>query len=246
MESTQRSDAYIRFTKWSDIPMMAVSILWLPILIIPIVVHLSNGLAETFAAIDYTVWALFVVEYFVKLYLAPDRGKFIRHHVLDLVIIAVPFLRPLRALRIIRLLRLARVGVVMAEVLRRARSILTHKGLHFILLAVLVVVLVGAAIEVAAEGNASGSNIHTYGQALWWAIVTITTVGYGDRFPVTAAGQGVAVVLMLVGIGLVGTLTATIASYFVEEKQNDLEDRLERMESLLTQLVEAHGQTSTK
>lgn len=246
MESTQRSDAYIRFTKWSDIPMMAVSILWLPILIIPIVVHLSNGLAETFAAIDYTVWALFVVEYFVKLYLAPDRGKFIRHHVLDLVIIAVPFLRPLRALRIIRLLRLARVGVVMAEVLRRARSILTHKGLHFILLAVLVVVLVGAAIEVAAEGNASGSNIHTYGQALWWAIVTITTVGYGDRFPVTAAGQGVAVVLMLVGIGLVGTLTATIASYFVEEKQNDLEDRLERMESLLTQLVEAHGQTSTE
>jgi hypothetical protein len=67
------------------------------------------------------------------------------------------------------------------------------------------------------EENANGSNIHSYPDALWWAIVTVTTVGYGDRFPVTGGGRTVAVILMLVGIGLIGVLTATVASVFIKE-----------------------------
>ena len=88
---------------------------------------------------------------------------------------------------------------------RRARSLFTHRGLHFVLLAVLVIVFVLAAFEFGFEQNAHGSNIHNYGDALWWAIVTVTTVGYGDKYPVTAGGRGVAVVLMLVGIGSSGS-----------------------------------------
>ena len=67
------------------------------------------------------------------------------------------------------------------------------------------------------EENAKGSNIHDYPDALWWAIVTVTTVGYGDRYPVTEGGRAVAVILMLVGIGLIGVLTATVASVFIKE-----------------------------
>jgi voltage-gated potassium channel len=67
------------------------------------------------------------------------------------------------------------------------------------------------------EEKAKGSNIHSYPDALWWAIVTVTTVGYGDRYPVSAGGRAVAVVLMLVGLGLIGVLTATVASVFVKE-----------------------------
>lgn len=73
---------------------------------------------------------------------------------------------------------------------------------------------------------------------MWWALVTVTTVGYGDKFPVTSGGRGVAVVLMLLGIGLIGILTASVASYFVESKANDdmaeLRQRLDRIEELLT------------
>lgn len=246
MKQVKRSESYARFTSWTDVPMMAVSVLWLPVLLLPMVMSLSSGMQETFSVVDYTVWALFTLEYIIKLYLADDRRAFVHHNLLDLVVILVPFLRPFRALRLLRLLRLVRVGVVVAEILRRARSILTHKGLHFILLAVLMIVLVGAAIEVAAENQATGSNIHTYGQALWWAIVTITTVGYGDHFPVTALGQGVAVILMLAGIGLVGVLTATVASYFVEEKQNLLEDRLARMELMLAKIAAGQSETSVE
>ena len=90
-------DAYDRFAAAVDTPLMVVTLLWLPVLIIPLIKPVHGTTAETFAVIDYIVWALFVVEYLVKLYLAPSRMKFFRTHVLDLIIVAVPFFRPARA-----------------------------------------------------------------------------------------------------------------------------------------------------
>ena len=78
------------------------------------------------------------------------------------------------------------------------------------------------------ERNAKGSNIHNYPDALWWAIVTVTTVGYGDRFPVTGGGRTVAVILMLLGIGLIGVLTATVASVFVKEHTDSNKEEIKK------------------
>src|ERR1700689_915498 len=78
-------DAYDRFAAAVDAPLMVVTLLWLPILIIPLIRPVHGATAETFAAIDYTIWALFAVEYLVKLYLAPSRGKYFRTHILDLI-----------------------------------------------------------------------------------------------------------------------------------------------------------------
>jgi voltage-gated potassium channel len=234
-------DAYDRFSAAIDLPLMILALLWLPVLVVPLVAHLPVGVASTFDVIDYLVWAAFVVEYLVKLYLAPSRRKFIAHHLVDLAVVALPVLRPLRALRLLRLLNLARAGVVLANALKRARDILTHRGLHFVLLAVLGIVIVCAALELAFEQRAHDSTIHNLGDALWWASVTVTTVGYGDKYPASAGGRGVAVVLMLVGIGLVGVLTATVASYFVEEKADqekaELNQRLDRIEAMLTRAL---------
>lgn len=142
----------------------------------------------------------------------------------------------------LRFLTLSRVGLVLWNGLRRVRDVITHRGLHFILLAVGLVVFAGAGMALSFENGARGSNIHTFGDALWWAVVTVTTVGYGDRYPVTAGGRGVAVVLMLVGIGLIGVLTATVASYFVEQRADEgtaaLTERLDRMEAMLAKLTD--------
>jgi voltage-gated potassium channel len=146
--------------------------------------------------------------------------------------------------RLIRLLRLARVAVVVAEVLRRGKSIFTHNNFHFVALAAATLVFACAGLVTFAERSTKGSNIHSFGQGLWWAIETVTTVGYGDRYPVTPFGQGVAVFLMLVGIGLIGVLTATVASYFVQERTNERDERLERIETLLTRLLAGENGTA--
>jgi len=234
-------NAYERFSAAVDLPMMVLALLWLPVLVLPFVIKLPPGLTATFEDIDYAVWAAFVVEYLVKLWLTPARRAFFTHHLVDLAVIVLPMLRPLRAARLLRLLNLSRGGVVLVNALRRAKDVLTHRGLHFVLLAVGLIVFACAGLILSFEADAPGSNIHSFGDAIWWAIVTVTTVGYGDRFPVTAGGRGVAVVLMLVGIGLIGVLTATVASYFVEQKADEgntaLVERLDRMEAMLAKLT---------
>jgi voltage-gated potassium channel len=232
-------DAYDRFSGAVEVPLTVLAVLWLPVLVLPLVIRVRAGLAGTFDTIDYLVWAIFVAEYLVKLYLAPARWPFFRRHLVDLLVIAVPVLRPLRLLRLLRLVTLARSGLILTSALKRARELLTHNGLHFVLLSVLTIVGVCSAVELAFEQHAPGASIHSFGDALWWAVVTVTTVGYGDKYPVTAGGRGVAVVLMLTGIGLVGVLSATIASYFVgqraEEDMTELHRRLDRIEALLTE-----------
>lgn len=230
-------EAYDRFAKVVDGPMMVLTILWIPVLIVPLVTSVHGGLDESLVAIDYTIWALFVIEYFVKFYLAPERWRYVKTHILDLIIVVVPFFRPLRVARLVRLQVLIRLGVVGGEAVRRSRQVLTHKGFHFVVLFAAVLVFLCAGLVTVAERSAHGSNIHDYGQGLWWAIVTVTTVGYGDHVPVTPFGQGVAVVLMLVGVGLIGVVTATVASYFIEQDTNAAEERLVRIESMLEQLL---------
>jgi voltage-gated potassium channel len=242
----ESQDTYDRFSAAVELPLTILAVAWLPVLVVPLVVRVRPAVADTLDTIDYLVWGLFVVEYLVKLYLVPSRVQFVRSHLLDLLVIAVPVLRPLRALRLLRLLRLftfTRAGLILTSGLGRARDLLTHRGLHFVLLSVLAIVGVGAAMELAFEQHAPGANIHSFGDALWWAVVTVTTVGYGDKYPVTAGGRGVAVVLMLTGIGLVGVLSATVASYFVgqraEADMTELHRRLDRIESALTRALAA-------
>lgn len=135
------------------------------------------------------------------------------------------------------------MGTLLAGGLERARAVITHKGFHFVLFSAFLLVFSLAAVEFGFEHAAPGAKIHTYGDALWWAVTTVTTVGYGDKFPVTAGGRAVAVVLMLVGIGLIGTLTATVASFFVESgagrDKQDIEARLGRIETMLAELLAA-------
>jgi voltage-gated potassium channel len=200
---------------------------------VPLVVELSPAQDRAVLAVDYLIWAAFAIEYVVKLYLAPGRLRFIKANIPDLVIVVLPMLRPLRVLRSarpLRLLRLTRLVAFAVEGLQEAREILRRRGLSWVLLIVLALNLVAAALVLTFERDTPGGNIHSYPDALWWAVTTITTVGYGDRFPMSPAGRGVAVVLMVSGIALFGVITASIAAYFVEQKaEHDLAGRLDRV-----------------
>jgi voltage-gated potassium channel len=228
----QRS--YERAQQAFEIPMLVLSVAFLPIVAAPLVADLSPGMQTALEGAAWLIWATFVVEYVVLLYLAPDRGRMVRTHVLDLAIILLPFLRPLRATRVLRLLR-AGVGLARGGV--AVRRIVTRRGFRGFL--GLVVAVIGACGTLAwtFERTADEPQISSLADGLWWALVTATTVGYGDMVPVTPEGRGIAAVMMLIGIALFGVVTANIAAYFVEEDSTDLEDvraQLARIESMLT------------
>jgi voltage-gated potassium channel len=253
-------EALERFERQTAWPMLALALAIVPLLVIPLVVDLNPATETVFFACDWFIWAAFAVEYGVRLYLAPAKGLFIRTNIIDLVVVIVPFLRPLRLVRSTRLLRLLRAGRAGAFLLRgidAVQDVITRHKLHYTLL-VAGSVTVGAGIVVAElEHGVLGAKITSVPDGLWWAITTVTTVGYGDEYPVTAAGRAFAAILMLVGVGLFGLLAASLASFMIERGRHDearaddigLEDialRLEQIERKLEELGAERTDTESR
>lgn len=158
-------------------------------------------------AVSWTVWGAFAVDLAIRLVLADDRRSYAVKHWYDVALVALPLLRPLRLLRLLALVRILD---------RSAANNLAGRVLVYVTGAAAVAVGLGALAVLDVERPAEGANITSLGDALWWACATVTTVGYGDRFPVTTEGRMVAVVLMLAGIGLVGSVTAAVASWILK------------------------------
>jgi voltage-gated potassium channel len=237
------SEAYDRYVQFSQVPVTALAFLMIPVLLIPLVRPVHGAVAVSFDAADYVIWALFAADYCARFTLTPDRPRFVRTHLFDLAVVLLPFLRPLRALRALRglgelralrLLQASRLAAFLGTGFGHARAVIGRRGLHYVVGLVIAIMFVAAGLEVAFEAHAKGSTIHSYGGALWWAVVTVTSVGYGDQYPVTVAGRAVAVVLMITGIALFGVVAASIASYFVEQDQDRRVDS--RMDEILTVL----------
>ncbi|HWM17968.1 MAG TPA: ion channel [Microbacterium sp.] len=152
-------------------------------------------------------WVSFAVDYVVRLVLAHPRSAWFRKHIFDLLVVAVPVLKPLRLLKALTLVHsLQRT----AGTALRSRIAIYGAG------AAAILIWISALAVLEAERGAPGANIETFGDSIWWAFVTITTVGYGDFYPVTGWGRTLAVLLMSSGVALVGVVTATLASWVLE------------------------------
>lgn len=216
-----RRRAVERYEHAASFPMAVLGVVWAVVGVIVITTS-ANGVApEVLVGLLFALWAVLVVEYLVRLVVVDDRRRYLSARKLEPVVAALPVLQPLR------LFGMDRSSLVAGELTLRTMAILRHRGLFRVLLAAAGLLFLGSWLVLLSEQNAKGSNIHSYGDALWWAVVTVTTVGYGDRFPVTDLGRAVAVVLMLVGIGLIGVLTATVASFFVQEHTDANKDQLQ-------------------
>ncbi len=239
MPLTRSSEALDRFERQTALPMLMLALAFIPVLLIPLLLDVSRDTEVTLEGIGWIIWGAFAAEYGIRLYLAPAKGTFVRRNLIDLLIIVVPFLRPLRIARSARALRLLQAARALSAVARgatAARVVLTRHRLHYALV-VAAAVIAGSAVAIAeVERSATDSNIRSLSDGLWWAVTTVTTVGYGDRFPVTAVGRGIAVVLMVMGISLFGLLTASLASFFVERDAETSVD--ERLLEIHTQLEE--------
>lgn len=233
--------AYERRAEW---PMTVAAGLVVPALLLEY--SADPALRSIGTALNWGAWLAFCGDLAVRLWLAPVRLALLRRAWFDvaLIVLTPPFvasdtLQSARALRAARVLRVLRAGALFVLALRRLRAVFAHRGFHYVALVGLGTVLLGAAAIFVLE-RPSNPAIGTLDDALWWAIVTTTTVGYGDISPTTGEGRFVAVLLMVVGIGVIGAFTATVASFLVEQHANEassVEARLARIEAQLAELL---------
>jgi voltage-gated potassium channel len=176
------------------------------------------------------LWAGFASDYLIRLTLTDQRGRWFVRHMLDFAIVVLPFLRPLRLLRL----------VVIVAALQKAfgDAILGRVVIYTAGSAVLLIYAASLAV-LDAERSDPSAHIKNFGDVVWWAITTITTVGYGDFYPVTVNGRLVAVLLMIGGISLIGMITATVATWIVQRVAE--EDNTKQAVSA-AQIDELHSQ----
>jgi voltage-gated potassium channel len=212
----------------TPLDLLALMTLW--IVVVP--PHDFGSWWRVAVAARLTLSAVYAVDLYFQARLSGRNWSYVRAHWPSLVVIVIPPLRVVFSLRLVRTL------------FRRGH-------LERFLVAALVLVVNAAVATYFYERHASGSNIHTLGESLWWAMVTVTTVGYGDYYPVTVLGRIAALFIMATGILTLAVITAQVASSFVEQANRrrtsvaepssspndvtlaDLAERLARIEELL-------------
>ena len=179
---------------------------------------------QTFAQVaNWVIWAVFAAELASVLVVAPRKRAALRAHWLDtaIVIVSVPFygrlLSSLRLIRLARLMRLARAAVIIGRSLQAERRLTSTNVFRFAALGTVFLTVLAGAVQSTIDTH----DFKTFWDGIWWAVVTVTTVGYGDVYPTSDAGRIVAIIVMLVGVGFLAVLTATIASFFVKEDRSD-------------------------
>jgi len=199
------NDGYDLWERDADFVLIPLALIFLFVLLLPLVADLTPVEQTELLVANVVIWAAFAVDYFARLYLARDRRSFVRTHIVDLIVVAVPFLRPLRLLRVF--------GIV-GEYVTRSRRHLARRAMAFVMVVAVVALLSGAAVIFNAEHSKPNADIRSFPEALWWAVGTITTVGT-NAYPTTTTGRIVGAMMMVTGVALVGIFTAAIATYFI-------------------------------
>lgn len=178
-------------------------------------VDLPPQLVSVLHNLNRGIWVVFAVDLIVRIVIAQRRWRFLWTHPADVLAVAVPMLRPLKIL----------------TVFTSGSRLVTSRGAlrtgQAVIVSAVLLIYIGAVAILNAERGAEGAQIVDFGDALWWALVTVTTVGYGDFAPVTSEGRGIAAALMVIGIALLGIVTASVAAWFVQLTTADKDQREE-------------------
>lgn len=182
------------------------------------IMDMASGISNTLKIIDNVIYAIFIFDYVIRFIIAKSKKDFFKSNIFDLIAI-IPFssafrmFRVLKFTRILKMTKLFRVASVSARLLKKVKKFLNTNGLKYVLCLVIISVVVSALAMTKVEHM-------PFADALWWAFVTATTVGYGDLSPTTGLGRIIASILMIVGIGLIGSLTSSITSFFLDTKDD--------------------------
>jgi voltage-gated potassium channel len=218
---------------------LAATLAMIPVLILQR--DAADGWRVAADVANWVIWGVFAAEIAFVLAVADRKRAALRAHWLDAVIVVLTIpaygrlLSSLRLVRLARLLRLLRAGVVLARALQAERRLTSRNAFRFVSIATAFLVFIAGAVEATVDEH----DFTSFWNGIWWAVVTVTTVGYGDVYPRSVPGRLIAMVLMLVGIGFISVLTATIASMFVKgDRENDDEGLAQALARIEAELAE--------
>lgn len=225
---------YARWQSFWEWPLTVAALAFLAVYAWQVLGDLNHVAVEIATAVLTVTWIMFAIDYVGRLILTENRWRWFFRHLLDLAIVVLPVLRPLRLVRLL---------VLLAIFQRFAGRTLRGQVVVYAAGSTLMLIFVGSLAVFDAERDHPGATIRTFGDALWWACATITTVGYGDMVPVSITGRCIAVAMMVAGIALLGTVTATLASWIVqrvaeEDEANQAATR-HQVETLTRELAES-------
>lgn len=182
---------------------------------------LTTGCTDFQIRVDYIITIIFIVDYVVRLFISNNKKDFFKQNIFDLIAI-IPFtslfkvfrvLKVLKVFKALKILKFARLSAYFARFYKRVKFFFEINGLKYmVFVSLFCIVAGGIAIHFVEE--------MTVFDGIWWSFVTATTVGYGDISPTTPAGRVIAAILMIVGIGLIGSLTSTITALFFQRHEN--------------------------
>ena len=211
-----------RIERLTELPLLILAFVMIPLLVGPLLWELSSKEEAIFLTLDWFIWAIFAIDLVIKLIVSPNRLAYLKRHWLEVLVVVIPFFRPLRIIRVLVFGSRAWVGT------RRLVNV------DFLLVYGIGLIMITATVVASVEGG-EGASIQSFPDALWWAITTITTVGYGDMVPVSALGRAMGYILMLGGIAFFSGITANLASFLVRGKDGRdkvLKDLALELESL--------------
>lgn len=222
VRAMRRWRTLVALDKWLEPTMVLLGLAWLVLLIVEFV----WGLEPWMEAASSIIWVVFIVEFLVRLAVAPRAGLFLRRNWLTLISLALPALRVLRFARALRLLRatrglkLVRLLTSMNRGLRSLGQAMQRRGAGYVGALTIAVTLAGAAGMLAFEGAGSGGAFSGFADALWWTAMIVTTLG-SDYWPQTAEGRILTLLLSIYAVGVFGYLAASLASYFIGRESKE-------------------------
>lgn len=205
--ATDPVDKLARWEKRAESPLAVVAVVFLVAYSVQVLARPTGEGARWLSAVVVVTWVVFAVDYGCRFMLSRNRFRWFYRHLLDLAVVALPILRPLRLLRLIIL-----VGIFQKAV----GGVIRGRVIIYTVASAILLIYVASLAILESERPHSDAAIASFGEALWWSITTVTTVGYGDYAPVSATGRVIAVLLMIGGVSLIGVVTATLASWIVQ------------------------------
>jgi voltage-gated potassium channel len=208
-----------RLERWLEIPLFVLGLAWLALL----VMELTVGITPTLEFAGTLIWGIFIVDFLLRLVIAPDKSAYLRKNVLTIVALLIPAMRVFRIARMVRMLRAARAlrGVRLVRLItsfnrgmRALGATLGRRGFGYVSLLTGLVTVLGAAGMFAFERDVAGTALQSYGASLWWTAMLMTTMG-SEYWPRTGEGRILCFLLALYAFCVIGYVTATISTFFI-------------------------------